>query len=85
MKFLLLGDRSDVLLIKYQLLEKDWKLDVQQCYSFESAELKLKDSGFNCLLYSPFLAGNRSAEYQKLKALNQRFGIPIKLWRDEDA
>lgn len=80
-KLLLVGDRADVLLLKYKLLEKDWQLKIEQCYSFESAELKLNEFRFSCLIYASSCG---SAQFQRLKVLNQSFNVPIRLWRDDD-
>jgi hypothetical protein len=84
MSVLLIGDRADVLLIKYKLLERNWRLDIQQCYSFESAESKLQASNFNCIIHAPFWWQHISVQYQKLRALNQMFNVPIRVWKEED-
>ncbi|GET44169.1 hypothetical protein [Microseira wollei] len=84
MSVLLIGDRADVLLIKYKLLERNWRLDIEQCYSFESAESKLQGSNFNCIVYAPFWWPDQSVQYQKLKALNQTFGVPIRVGRENE-
>jgi hypothetical protein len=82
MSLLLVGDRADVLLIKYRLLNQNWRLDIQQCYSLDSAEEKLRQSAFDCLIYVPFTPQEKSAQLRRLGAINQEFKVSIRVWQD---
>ena len=83
MSFLLIGERPDVLLIKYKLLNRNSRLNIQQCYSFKSAEEKLKQSSFDCVICSLFPSQNTNIQYWMLGKFNQKFQVPIKVWQGE--
>lgn len=82
MSVLLVGDRENILLIKYRLLNRDWTLNIQQCYSLDVAEERLALSQFDCLIYSPFYWQEKSAQLRRLGAINQKFRVPVRVWKD---
>ncbi len=76
MSLLLIGDRPDVLLYKYQLLENNWKLNIRQCYSFVEAEGILSKESFDCLVY---VSASKDSQVKSLLRLNRKFNVPVKI------
>lgn len=79
MNILLVGERQDVLLVKYEMLEANWELKIQQCYSLEVALNKLSNTIFDCLIYIPFCCQDRRVQFAKLAQINQQYKISIRV------
>lgn len=83
MSILLVGDRPSVLLAKYKMLEKNWRLAIQQCYSLEVAQDKLNRDNFDCLIYIPFFWQDKKAQITRLREINKQYKIPIRVLEEE--
>ena len=79
MNILLVGERQDVLLVKYEMLEANWQLKIQQCYSLEVALSKLSDTVFDCLIYIPFYWQDRRVQLARLIQINKQYKIPVRV------
>lgn len=83
MNVLLVGERPAVLLAKYKMLEKNWQMKIQQCYSLEVAQDKLKHNIFDCLIYIPFFWQDRKAQFIRLAHVNKQYNVPIRILEEE--
>lgn len=79
MNILLVGERQDVLLVKYEMLEQNWKLKIEQCYSLEVALSKLSNAVFDCLIYIPFCWQDRRVQVSRLAQIHKQYKVPIRV------